>query len=85
MTEKEFVMDILETEKNITINTAFALNEASNNNLYKEIFNIFKSISNVTKEVFTLAYHLGIYPLENEKNTKIKDAIKTLNNDLNND
>lgn len=82
MTDKEFIMDLLETEKNLTVNMVYALNEASNDSLYKELFEMFKEISKTTKDLFTFAYNKGFYQLEAEQTKKIKDAIKTLSQEL---
>lgn len=82
MTDKEYMMDILDTEKWVTVNMAYALNEASCESLYKEYFAIFKNISKATKDVFDMAYGLGYYNLEKEDNKKIKSNIKTLSQEL---
>lgn len=84
MTDKEFIMDVLSTEKEIVTNTAYALNEASCDTIYNEFFEIFTDVSNNAKNLFTLAFNLGFYQLEEEKETKIKDAIKTLTQELQN-
>ena len=59
MTDKEFLMDILEMEKNMVVNMTYALNESSNDYLYKEFSKMFVNISKTTKDIFTLAYNLG--------------------------
>ena len=82
MNDKEYIMDILESEKNLSVNMTFALNEASCDKLYKEYLKMFENINKETKEVFDLAYKLGYYTLEKEANTKIKSSVKTLNQEL---
>jgi len=82
MTDKEYIMDALEMEKNFTVDMAFALNEASNEDLYKDFFEIFKETSKAAKELFYLAYDLGFYTLEKESQTKLKNTLKTFNQEM---
>ena len=82
MTDKEYMMDTLDTLKSLSVNMTYALNEASCDKLYKEYLKMFENINKETKEVFDLAYKLGYYTLEKESNTKIKASIKTLNQEL---
>ncbi len=82
MSDKEYMMDTLDTLKSLSVNMTYALNEASCDKLYKEYLKMFENINKETKEVFDLAYKLGYYTLEKESNTKIKASIKTLNQEL---
>lgn len=82
MTDKEILMDVLETEKNMAVNMTYALNEASHEKLYNELFNIFEGISESAKELFALAYDLNYYQLEAEKKTKIEKTAQMLNQEL---
>lgn len=82
MNDKEILMDILEMEKNITVNTTYALNEASCDYLYKEIFKMHEQISKTTKEIFNFAYNEGFYPLEKAEQNKITKAIYNLKQEL---
>ena len=82
MTDKDYLMDILEMEKNMVVDMVYAMNEASNDALYKEFFKMFENISKTTKELFTLAYNCNYYNLEQEENNKISKAITKLNNEL---
>jgi len=78
MEEKYCLFDILESEKNMAVNMAISLNEASNNNLYKKWFSMFQAISENVKELFYLAYNNGWYNLEEAQETKITQAINKL-------
>lgn len=82
MTDKEILMDVLENEKNMTTNMVYALNEASHEKLYNELFNIFEGVSESAKELFALAYDLNYYQLEAEKKTKIEKTAQKLNQEL---
>lgn len=83
MNDKEYIMDILESEKNLSVNMTFALNEASCDKLYKSYLKMFENINKKVKEIFDLSYKLGFYKLEKEEVKKIKSTIKTLTQDLN--
>lgn len=83
MNEKEFLIDILETEKCMSVNMIYALNEASCKYLYDRYFKMFKEISKSTKEVFNLLYDKGYYKLEKEDQKKLKDAYDTLSKEIN--
>lgn len=82
MTDKEYIMDTLDTLKSLSVNMTYAMNEASCDKIYKEYFNMFKEINKETKEVFDLAYKFEYYTLEEEDEKKIKSAIKTLSQEI---
>ena len=82
MNDKEYLMDILESEKNLSVNMTFALNEASCDKLYKSYLKMFENINKKVKEIFDLSYKLGFYKLEKEEGKKIKSTIKTLTQEL---
>lgn len=82
MSDKEYMMDILDTLKYISVNMTYAMNEASCEYLYKKYSEMFKKINGAAKEVFDLAFANNFYTLEQEDNKKIKSAIKTLSQDL---
>ncbi len=81
--DKLFLMDILEMEKNMAVNMTYALNEASNDILYQELYDIFQSISEMTKEIFNLAYNKNYYRLTKVDNSKINETINNLKEKLN--
>ena len=82
MKDKEIIMDALENEKTMSSNMVYALNEASHEKLYNELFNMFEGINESAKELFAIAYDLGYYQLEAEKSTKIEKSIQKLNQEL---
>ena len=82
MSDKEYIMDTLDTLKCLSVNMTYVMNEASCDKIYKEYLSMFKEINKETKEVFDLAYKLGYYTLESEEEKKIKSAIKTLSQEL---
>ena len=82
MSDKEYLMDTLDTLKCLSVNMTYAMNEASCDKIYKEYLSMFKEINKETKEVFDLAYKLGYYTLEAEDEKNIKSALKTLSQEL---
>lgn len=82
MTDKEYMMDMLDTEKWISVNMVYAMNEASCEDIYKKFADMFKNINKSAKEIFDVAYSKNYYPLEKEESKKIKSAVKTLSQDL---
>ncbi len=83
MTDKEFLLDILETEKNMAVNMTYALNEASNDHLYKELLKMFNQISQNARDLFTLAYELNFYNLEAAAPAQVQKTAQTLTQQLN--
>lgn len=82
MTDKEILLDALENEKTMSANMVYALNEASHEKLYNELFNMFEQINESAKELFAIAYSLDYYQLEAEKSTKLEKSIQMLQNEL---
>ncbi|MBO5138202.1 MAG: spore coat protein [Bacilli bacterium] len=74
MNDKDMLNALLEVEKNMSVNMTIALNEASNETLYKELFQMFESIKNKQREIFELAFKKGWYSLEKAEEQKITTA-----------
>ena len=84
MSDKEYLMDILSTEKSMSVDMSYALNEASSKHLYDTYFDMFESINKECKEVYNLAYKLGFYKLEEVEEKKITKAYDMLSLELSN-
>ena len=82
LNDRDYLNDILYNEKTITVNTATALTEASNEKLQKEIFNIFETVKTLQAETYELAWNLGWYTLEESQDTKEKKKEKELTQKL---
>ena len=82
MTDKYMLYDVLETEKNIVVNTAIALNEASCTFIYDTYYEIFDTISKANKILFNLAYNKNWYTLEQSTKTKIQQEYDKLSKEL---
>lgn len=83
MEDKYFLADILESEKNLCSNMTTALNEASNEAMYKRLFGMFQSLSESAKVLFNIAYNNNWYTLEEAKETKITQELTKFEEELN--
>lgn len=79
---KDYLADVLEMEKNMVVNYAISLNEASCDNLYKEYHKQFDDISKYTKLLFNICYNNGFYNLEEATNSKIKQEYNKLKQEI---
>lgn len=84
MNDKYMLYDVLETEKNMVVNTSIALNEASCTPIYEKYYEMFESISKASKNLFNLAYNKNWYTLEEATKTKIEQEHSKLTKELEN-
>ena len=73
MNDENYLNDILETEKNMSVNFTYALNEASNETLFNEIYEMFKQIKEAQRNLFELSFRKGFYTLEKAETNKINE------------
>lgn len=78
MNDRDYLNDILETEKNMGINMTIALNEASNEKLYDELFDIFKDIKQSQRNLYECMFKKGWYSLEKSEEQKITQTYNQL-------
>ena len=83
MNDENYLNDILETEKNMSVNFTYALNEASNETLFNEIYEMFKQIKEAQRILFELSFRKGFYTLEKAETNKINEEYNTLLNKFN--
>lgn len=83
MNDENYLNDILETEKNMSVNFTYALNEASNETLFNEIYEMFKQIKEAQRNLFELSFKKGFYTLEKAETNKINEEYNTLLNKFN--
>ena len=83
MNDRDFLNDILESEKNMSVNYTYALNEASNEELFKRIYDMFIHIKETQRNLFELSFKKGWYTLEKAEENKINEEINTLSNMFN--
>ena len=82
MNDRDFLNDILSSEKEITVNTATALTEASNLKLRSEILEFFDTVEQIQSEAYELAWNNGWYTLEESPKTKISEKAKSMQKKL---
>lgn len=83
MNDENYLNDILETEKNMSVNFTYALNEASNETLFNEIYEMFKQIKEAQRNLFELSFRKGFYTLGKAETNKINEEYNTLLNKFN--
>ena len=83
MNDRDLLNDILESEKNMSVNYTYALNEASNEELFKRIYDMFIHIKETQRNLFELSFKKGWYTLEKAEENKINEEINTLSNMFN--
>ena len=74
MNDRDFLNDLLQTEKNISVNMTIALNEASNEKLYDELFTIFKDIKQSSRNLYECMFKNGWYQIEKASDDKINQT-----------
>lgn len=73
MNDENYLNDILETEKNMSVNYTYALNEASNEILFNKLYEMFKQIKDAQRNLFELNFRKGWYTLEKADENKINE------------
>ncbi|WP_163536907.1 spore coat protein [Gracilibacillus sp. YIM 98692] len=64
MNDRDFLNDMLSTQKYLSQAYSTALNEASNQTLYQDILHIFEDTQNCQRELYNLMFKNGWYTLE---------------------
>jgi spore coat protein CotF len=72
MNDRDFLNDMLATEKYMTDSYSTALNEASHESLYQDLRTIFNETQDCQRELFNLMYENGWYKLEAEDQQKVQ-------------
>ena len=83
LNDEDYLNAILEIEKNMSVNLTIALNEASNETLFNEIYEMFKQIKASQRNLFELSFRKGFYTLEKAETNKINEEYNTLLNKFN--
>lgn len=82
MSDKDYLLEMLTTEKNISVNLVYALNEASHKNIYDLYFKMFKSINKITKDIYEECVNKGYYQKNNIPYKKIIDSYNQLSKEI---
>jgi spore coat protein CotF len=83
MNDRDFLNDVLESEKNISNNLSIALNEASNEPFFQDILEMFLECKKSARELYNLMFQNGWYTLEKAEQTKISQKSSELSTRLN--
>ncbi len=71
MNDKDYLVTMLEIEKNMVKNLATSLTEASNKDLYNDYFDMFTEIIDIERQIYDLIFKKGWCLFEMAKETKI--------------
>ena len=82
MTDKDYLTVILELEKNMSNNMSIAMNEASNEYLYEDYFDMFTGCKDMARDIYEYMASMGWYTVEEEQQDKINKKIGEFNNYL---
>lgn len=75
LNDRDILNDLLATEKYMTDGYSTALNEASNQALYDNIFQIFTETQNQHRHLFNLMFKHGWYSLDRAEQQQINQAV----------
>ena len=74
MTDREFITDMLTTEKYITSAYDIAENEASHSQLYQDINTIYQESQNCQRQLYNIMFRKGLYAIESETPQKLQQS-----------
>ncbi|MDC3411996.1 spore coat protein [Aquibacillus sp. 3ASR75-11] len=83
MNDRDFVNDMLTTEKYITDSYSTALNEASNQAIYQDILTIFQESQDSQRNLYNLMFKNGWYSMEAADQQKIQQAYQQFSGYMN--
>lgn len=70
--------DVLNSEKNMVVNMAVSLNEASCEEIYNLYYKMFEGLSSGAKNLFNIGFNNGWYVLEEQGKTKVNNSYEKL-------
>jgi spore coat protein CotF len=74
MNERDFLNDLLATEKYMTDAYSTALNEASHSGLYQDVLTIFNETQNCQRELYNMMFKKGWYKIEAADQQKLQQS-----------
>jgi spore coat protein CotF len=74
MNERDFINDLLTTEKYMTTSYSMALHEASHQGLYNDILTIFTETENCQRDLYNLMFKKGWYSTEAADQQKLQQS-----------
>jgi len=82
MNDCDYLNALLECEKNMSTNLNIALNEASNEFLYNELYDMFDMVREAQRNLYETSFCYGWYKLEKAEDTKITKKLNELSSKL---
>ncbi len=74
MNDRDFLNDVLTTEKYMTSSYSTFLHEASHQQLYQDMLNIFTETQNCQRELYNLMFKKGWYKIEAADRQKLQQS-----------
>lgn len=74
MNDRDFINDLLTTEKYMTTSYGMALHEASHEGLYQDILSIFTETQNCQRDLYDLMFKKGWYSIEAADQQKLQQS-----------
>ncbi|NPC94112.1 spore coat protein [Bacillus sp. WMMC1349] len=84
MNDRDFVNELLTTEKYITSSYSTAMNELSHDALYQKIQPLFHEAQNTQRRIYDLMFQYGWYKIEAEDAMKIEQTYQQFQSTLQN-
>lgn len=82
LNDKDYLSDLLSCLKEMEKNYVVAMTEASNEDLYNKIHNMFLDFANLQRETYELMFRNGWYSLEKAESNKIQQKYQMLSKEL---
>lgn len=82
MNDKDYLSVVLELEKNMSNNYSIAIDEASNDVLYNEYFDLFEDTKDMARELYDVMFQKGWYELEEAEHQEINEMINTFTSEM---
>lgn len=82
MNDMDYLNVVLTIEKNMSNNYSIALNEASNDYLFEDYFNLFEDTKDMSRDIYNLMFEKGWYQLEKAEDKKINEKISSFTKQL---
>lgn len=75
---KEYLTCMLEFEKNMSNNYSYAMNEASDDDLYEDFFDMFTSVKDMARDIYAFLSEKGWYETEYVEENKVNQEVQKL-------
>ena len=82
LNERDYMMDLLSTEKALVKDYTVAMTEASNEKLYQFYKDVFNELILLSRKIYELMFKNGWYCLEKAESAKVNEKITKLNQEI---